>query len=496
MRTKTTFPDPVPVVVIGSGIGGLSMAIVLALAGYPVTVVEKNTRPGGLMGGYRRQGFPCDVGVHYMGALGEGQILRRMFDHLGITNRLPVERMGRNGVIDRYIFDDMVFDLPEGLDAYEANLHAAFPGEGAQIAGIMARLRESAKFLNSAGLLTGEGTADGLPPAFFDLLGEFLNDLECSPALKAVISVPACWIGVPADQCPVFYHHIALVSYLLSAWRLTEGGPHMASVLVDRVRELGARVILGDGVANVMTGGRTVTGVRLESGRTLTAPVVVAAVHPATALSLLPADAVPSRYGNRIAGLQNTHGIMGVQVAVDAEGMDEIPHNIFRIRRNPEGYIADLRFYQARHAGRTGKTLLSILGAGRDDLWEPWAETRTGHRGPDYETLKRDTALSMLRDAETVLGPIPDPRILDVYTPLTLRDWVATPGGSAYGVLRSGNQLFSAALLSRTPVKGLFLAGQSVLAPGILGTVLGAFVTARFIFGPKRYHAEIVEKLK
>ena len=493
---KGTFPEPVPVVVIGSGVGGLSMAVVLALAGYPVTVVEKNARPGGLMGGYHRKGFPCDVGVHYLGALGEGQILRRLFDHMGVTDALPLERMGRGGVIDRYIFDDRVFDLPEGLDAYEANLRAAFPDEGAQIAGIMARLRGAADLLGSAGLLTGEGAEAGPSSAYFDLLGDFLDDLGCSPGLKAVLSVPSCWIGVPADQCPVFYHHMALVSYLLSSWRLTEGGPGMATVLIDRLRELGGRLISGNGTAEVATEGRTVTGVRLASGETLTAPVVVGAVHPATALDLLPEGAAPPLYRKRIGRLRNTHSILGVQAAVDADALAEIPHNIFRIRREPDGSITDMRFLQARRMGRKGETLLSILGAGRDAAWEPWTETRTGHRGPEYAALKRETAMEMIRDAEPILGPIPDPRILDVYTPLTLRDWVATPEGSAYGVLRSGDQLFSAALLSKTPVKGLFLAGQSVLAPGVLGTVLGAFVTARFILGPKRYRAEIVEKLK
>ncbi len=495
MTAKGTFPEPVPAVVIGSGIGGLSMAILLARCGYPVTVVEKNRRPGGLMGGYYRRGIPCDVGVHYIGALDEGQILRRLFDHLGVTGALSLERMGRGGVIDRYIFDDMVFDLPEGLDAYEANLRAAFPDEGSQITGIMARLRGAADLLGAGGLLTGDA-GEAAPSAFFDLMGAFLDQLGCSPGLKAVLSVPSAWIGVPADQCPVFYHHMALVSYLLSSWRVAGGGPHMATVLVDRLRDLGGRLILGDGAAAVAAEGRRVTGVRLRSGETLAAPVVVAAVHPATALALLPEGSAPPIYRKRITGLQNTHAILGVQATVDGDTLAEIPYNLFRIRREPDGAITDMRFHQVRRMGGNGKVLLSILGAGRDEQWEPWTGTRTGRRGPEYEERKRKTALEMIREAEPILGPIPDPRILDVYTPLTLRDWVATPGGSAYGVLRSGEQLFSAALLSKTPVTGLFLAGQSVLAPGVLGAVLGSFVTARFILGPKRYRSEVVEKLK
>ncbi len=80
--------------VIGSGIGGLSTAIILAGLGFDVTVIEKNRRPGGMLRSYVRQGVHCNVGVHYMGALGPGQVLRRCFDYLGIARRLPLIRMG------------------------------------------------------------------------------------------------------------------------------------------------------------------------------------------------------------------------------------------------------------------------------------------------------------------------------------------------------------------------------------------------------------------
>jgi len=81
--------------------------------------------------------------------------------------------------------------------------------------------------------------------------------------------------------------------------------------------------------------------------------------------------------------------------------------------------------------------------------------------------------------------------VIDTYTPLTIRDWVNSPRGSAYGVMRSDRQMLSAALLNRTAVKGLYLAGQSIMAPGILGTILGSLVTAKFIVGPERFGKEV-----
>jgi hypothetical protein len=45
--------------------------------------------------------------------------------------------------------------------------------------------------------------------------------------------------------------------------------------------------------------------------------------------------------------------------------------------------------------------------------------------------------------------------------------------------------------LNRTSLRGLFLAGQSVMAPGILGTIIGSLATVQFIIGPERFRREI-----
>jgi phytoene dehydrogenase-like protein len=82
--------------------------------------------------------------------------------------------------------------------------------------------------------------------------------------------------------------------------------------------------------------------------------------------------------------------------------------------------------------------------------------------------------------------------ILDIYTPLTIRDRVNSPDGSAYGILRSAKQLMKTASLKRTSIGGLFLAGQNSLAPGIMGTMLGSFQTVRNLIGHKQFGREVM----
>ena len=147
----------------------------------------------------------------------------------------------------------------------------------------------------------------------------------------------------------------------------------------------------------------------------------------------------------------------------------------------------DLKYYQLRESEGAGKNLLTILTSGDYERWRKWEHTQTGQRGEDYVREKKNRAWRLIHEAEEIFGPLQDATLVDAYTPLTTRDWVNSPEGSAYGVLRSSDQLLEASILNRTSVKGLFLSGQSVMAPGIIGTILGSLRTVKLIVGPERY---------
>jgi all-trans-retinol 13,14-reductase len=487
---KVTRDEATDVVVIGSGIGGLTTAIILLKLGYRVTVIEKNPSPGGLMRSYFRQGIACPVGVHYVGSLGSGQPLRRMFDYLGVGSRFSLERMGTNGIIDRYIFNDFTFTLPEGIDPFEENLRQACPRDQQQITLIMKNLRDIAGQMNRLENLFSPDRDFFLNEIFSASLGGLLRELNSSPGLRSVMGMTCSWIGVPLDECPVYYHHMALVSYLFSSWRCN--GAQMADAFVGRTEELGGIILASDPVEKVLVHEKTTAGVVLKSGRTIRASTVIGAIHPKTLILMLPASALRPAYIDRIHQLQDTHGIFCAHFSINAEDHKEVPYNIFKVKTDETGNMCDVVFYQLRTSEQPGVNLFSMITSIEPEAWRPWENTRTGHRGRDYVEAKKKKADELIQEAAKIFGPFKDIRYLDAYTHLTLRDWVHTPGGSAYGVLRSTRQLTRAAMLNRTSIQGLHLAGQNVLAPGVFGTTLGSFHTVRQIIGPERFGREVV----
>ena len=69
-------------IVIGSGMGGLAFASLMAkLRKWRVLVLERHFKIGGFTHTFTRPGgWSWDVGLHYVGEMGEGMMGRRLFD--------------------------------------------------------------------------------------------------------------------------------------------------------------------------------------------------------------------------------------------------------------------------------------------------------------------------------------------------------------------------------------------------------------------------------
>ncbi len=482
-------------VIIGSGLGGLSTGIILSKLGYQVIIVEKNKDAGGLLRSYRRSGVDLEVGVHYLGSLAKGQVLDRFFDYLGVKESIPVSRMGENGVIDRYIFnaskrDALTFDLPEGIDRFSARLHTFFPNDTRCIEKVIHHIRMAADSLHNLDLLLASDDAFTLFEQT-DPYGTILDGLGCSSGLRSVLGMASSWLGVPLADCPAYYHNMALASYLSSSWRLEKSGAHMADVFVKQFESLGGVVRTESEVSELLVKDRVVQGVKFAGGEEEEADIVIAAIHPQKMLSMLPAGATKPSYANRIRRLQNSHSALSVHALVDSAVLPEIPYNLFDVDTDKKGDITDLRYYQIRKSRREGRNVLSILTSGHDTLWQPWKKTKSGERPEQYIQLKTELAKKLIEEAQTVIGKTKGLQLLDVATPLTMRDWVGSPEGSAYGVLRCASQLLATGMLNRTAVKNLYLSGQNVLAPGVIGVIMGSFSTVKLLLGQQEFRERV-----
>jgi all-trans-retinol 13,14-reductase len=114
-------------IVIGSGLGGLAYAAIMAKMGKKVLVLEKHYVAGGFTHVFKRKDYEWDVGIHYVGEMHrEFTFMRYLFDH--ITDcELKWEEMDE--VYDRVVIGENVYDFKKGYENFVGMLYARFPGE-------------------------------------------------------------------------------------------------------------------------------------------------------------------------------------------------------------------------------------------------------------------------------------------------------------------------------------------------------------------------------
>lgn len=91
----TKVPENLDAVIIGSGIGGLGLAVLLAKVGKKVLVLEQHDRAGGCCHTFREKGYEFDVG-EFVGLFCDSWLNLRIFQThwslLGFTIRDPLHR--------------------------------------------------------------------------------------------------------------------------------------------------------------------------------------------------------------------------------------------------------------------------------------------------------------------------------------------------------------------------------------------------------------------
>ena len=81
-------PENNDVIVIGSGLGGLTCALELARNGLKVCMFEQYRAAGGYAHSFRRKGYHFDISLHHIGGLGPGNLNHNLLSSLGIIGKL------------------------------------------------------------------------------------------------------------------------------------------------------------------------------------------------------------------------------------------------------------------------------------------------------------------------------------------------------------------------------------------------------------------------
>jgi phytoene desaturase len=291
-------------VIIGSGFGGLAAAVRLGAKGYRVSVLERLDQPGGRACVHRQDGFTFDAGPTIVTAPQLFEDLwrlcgREMSDDIDLRRVDPFYRM--------VFHDGAHFDRHASVEALRAEVGRLAPSDLAGFDRFMARSAAICELgferlghvpFMSLGDLARHAPALlrlGGHHSVYGLVSRFVKDER----LRIALSFHPLFVGGnPFDTTAVY----CLISHFEGRWGVhfpMGGTGALVAGLADLIKGQGGDICLGAEVTEIVIAAGAAQGVRLASGETLSADIVVSNADSAFTYRELVPSANRRRWTNR-----------------------------------------------------------------------------------------------------------------------------------------------------------------------------------------------------
>ena len=497
-------------IVIGSGIGGLACASALTKTGHKVLVLEQHYVAGGLTQTFSRDGFTWNVGMHYLGEMGPQGSVRGILDWI-CDGRIEMASMG--ATYDTVHFPggfEMQFSRPQA--SLKLNLKEKFPASAAEIDTFFAALGEA----EHAGRALFAQRAMPWPLAKVNQFWhhaeverwwgrtsiEVLRESISDPRLRAVLMAQRGDYGDPSEAASFGIHAVIMRHYCNGAFYPIGGAKAFADALVPIIENGGGEVRLNARVDELLIEDASVVGVRLSDGTELRAPHVFSDAGALNTVGrLLPAAMRESDWAREVLSFKPSVCHIGLYLGMEgdirANGATASNHWFYQswdldagvwrdpfVESAPPGlFISFPTLKDPRHdPGARQRHTAEIVVMTRWEAFSPWADSRIGARPPDYAAFKDVVERHLLAHFARCF-PALAPMVVchELSTPLTTTAFTGSPQGAIYGLETSPRRFLSDSLRAKTPIPGLFLAGQDVVSPGVTGAMMGGVLAAAAI---------------
>lgn len=505
---------PYDVLVIGSGIGGLTAAACLSKMGKKVCVLEQHYTAGGFTHSYDRNGYEWDVGVHYIGDMGSERTSgRRLFDY--ITDG-KLEWAAMDDHFDRVFLGEEHHDLVAGKAAYRDALVEAFPGEEQAIDTYLSYMRTARSGVRLhtlkkilPGWLAKRVAAyqeKNIPAYVNSTTREVLESLTSNQKLIAVLTTQWGDCGLPPARSSFMIHSLIAQHYMHGGYYPVGGASRMAETIIPVIQAGGGEVFTYASVEKILVGKKGAEGVLMADGNSIYAPVVISNAGVINTFGALLDDSVPQRqaYLERLQQVRPSMAsiclYIGLQETAENLGLpktnfwiypsEHYEQELAAFDNDPEAEfpLVYISFPSAKDPSFTqrypGRATIEIVAPGPHEWFEQWADQPWGKRGDDYEALKQRLSQRLLKKLHEKLPQLEGK--VDYYelsTSLSTNYFCRYGTGEIYGLDHDPQRFEQDWLKPETDIPGLYLTGQDILSCGVVGAMIGGLLTATKLGG-------------
>lgn len=490
------------VVVVGGGIGGLTVAALLAARGVSICVLERESRLGGCVAGFEKFGYRFDPGIGIYPLWQPGEIHDRVF------SELPVEPPEVRPLEPAYVVrlpDGCEVSLTANAEHFEQTLAGVFPECAQQAIEFYREIERISDTLRVALRKVPDFPAAGSLKQLYALSPRFLTAAQivraqdhivlkhlegASLRFRRFLDVQLQLLAQSTTaECSYLYGSLALTIPRQATFSIFGGAAGLVAKLAESIKTSGGRIRLDSPVLRLAynTSGEAI-GVDLLSGET---------IHASRAI--ISNLTIWDTYG-KLVGLSRTSAAIRKQLGTLRgwgayllfAGMDEAAAS-----RIPNSSLLALTDWQEQHSynpevsqfmfaaapewdvrGPDGKRAVTIQTFTDVEHWFTFQEDEEQHERQDESFL--EACWRRLHESMPELGS--DLEIIETATPLTFYDLTRRKLGMVGGIGHSVNFLSSNSPGYLTSLPNLFMVGDTIFpGAGVPAVTHAALALANYL---------------
>ena len=499
------------VIIIGSGMSGLTAGVLLARNGKKVLILENHFKAGGWTHTFKRNNYEWDVGIHYIGEVhSKRSPVRKLFD-LVSNDKLEWHKMDNN--YDRIIFPDRHYNLNAPRERFIPDMVKYFPGTEDKLVKYLDMVDTAVKsgrnyFANKAlPRIISNLTYRKMTRKYFsysdrttrDVIMDIFNDEQ----MLGVLSGQWGDYGLPPGKSS-FAMHATVVRHYLNGGNYPVGtSRRIAETAVEYLESLGGKLYVSAGVDEILTHKGKTCGVRLKKGEEIYAPMVISSSGVMNTFGkLLRNSSNYKSYSQQLKTVTPTPSYVCLYMGLNksAEELKLGNTNLWiypgynhdqnlntfmdnQINDFPVVYVsfpsAKDPLYCKEHPNSSTMEAITIAPW---QYYNKWRDMPWKNRGDDYEILKSQISSRILKK---VYEYVPNAQSAMDYhelsTPLSVKSMANYQKGELYGINHDSNRFHQKWLRPRTDIKNLYLTGQDIITVGVTSALFSGLLTASSI---------------
>jgi phytoene dehydrogenase-like protein len=488
------------VIIIGSGIGGLTAGNLLAQKGHKVTIFEAHNMPGGYTAGFYRKGYYFESGTLSFEA--SASVFKAMKD-IGVFEKI-------NFVRQKMRFVSEEFDgIPQSYDEYKNMIYSAFPSEKEKLDAAYSVLDNLADMMGDVDkpmpfMYSGLQMAIAMLPYVLSwpkqmkLLRQY-SDMTATEFAARYFEKDSklfkLFSGLGYPDMSALFLGGAVAGMFLDYWTVQDGMQSWADILAENFKKLGGDLKLRSYVDKIITKNRAAVGVSCQDTVYEADYVISAADYKKTLLKLLDdPNLIPQELRDKISAAAVSEGFFTVYLGLNMSNQElsrymKVPH-VFPLDVQP-GYD----IYNSEDADFFSKTTVSLYSPsmvnprhapeGKSSLMLQalvpyhWMNNWGGGDKEIYATLKEKAMEAMIDSASRLIPGLQEYiEYKDAATPLTNERYTHNSDGASSAWSWNPKKKFYNNLMSvniETPVKNLYIGSCWAMQ---IGGVPGALAAA------------------